>query len=598
VPKVIQNISIGVFGTKGVGKTTFFTTLYHSLVSLPMFTDFECANQESKRYYSKNIKFLEQNEDWETFKKLAGTGQAYDISGTLKRVDRVKYNLIMKDYMGENATSVNLQDDEIDMTKEIRESVYKSDLLICLIDVEAATSKSNGLLKHSAIEDIRNMLRGFLDPEDDIKITIPVAIVLNKVDVILPKLTPPKNVEGLRNWFEKSSGNLIRNLEEDFSNIKTFFYSSKSYHEKWFSNVAASMHQEIAMSHKNGLEVMYDPTGPLLWGIKENEKKEFNSRYKNAQIEYKAKSDKIEAVDHILLEQSNDLESKNAQLQKLLRSIKVGLLKIKELIGTDTSFDEINSQLFKVEISLEDVDSTLAELLTKTSRIESDANRHFGNINQISKDVEATYSKISPFWNIIKSLFGQSDSKIEQNVEFIDNKRYEAVTALSYYDVIILKSIEEEVKKENQSYTFYYKKALKAIKISTIAFASFFSFLVLALFFLNDSPSDKIIPGNTFEIVDLNSPLVGTVNSSNGVIIRTGPSKGFNRKEHPTDKSQIGLGVGPGREVIIIKRTSSTELGDDCSIAAGRNEGYWFYVKDVKYPINEGWVWGNCITIK
>jgi GTPase SAR1 family protein len=186
VERMCRPQRVGVFGHRGVGKTTLLTMLYREAVGgrLPGLR-LAAADARTAEYLSEKILQLE------TGRALPGTLAETDLRFQLYHHGRIE--LLVRDYQGEH---VALGRDE-----PIREFLRDCDVVWICLDAGEMTQTADCLRRQQEVE---QLVEDYLATEPNRGLHRPMALVLTKADLLDPEsvVRGPESGADLK-WLER-----------------------------------------------------------------------------------------------------------------------------------------------------------------------------------------------------------------------------------------------------------------------------------------------------------------------------------------------------------------------------------------------------------
>jgi hypothetical protein len=169
---------IGLFGHRGVGKTTFLTMLYREAVGgrLPGLR-LAAADARTANYLSDKILQLESGQPLPA--TLGETELRFHLYHGNKRLD-----LLVKDYQGEHVA--------VGREEPIREFLRDCDAVWLCLDVTVAGARADTL---RAEQEVEQMVEDYLKAESPGDVPRPMALVLTKADLLGPERDRPGEVD-------------------------------------------------------------------------------------------------------------------------------------------------------------------------------------------------------------------------------------------------------------------------------------------------------------------------------------------------------------------------------------------------------------------
>lgn len=197
---------IGIFGHRGVGKTTLLTMLYREAVGgrLPGLR-LAAADARTADYLSEKILQLESGN------ALPGTLAETELRFHLYQ-DDARFQLLIKDYQGEHV--------EIGREEPIREFFRDCDAVWLCVDATSLFHPQQRLQRQMEIE---QLIEDLLALEPDVLMNRPVALVLTKSDLLETNGMNPSEVDKL---VAERLNMILHALQTHCSNSGWFMVSS------------------------------------------------------------------------------------------------------------------------------------------------------------------------------------------------------------------------------------------------------------------------------------------------------------------------------------------------------------------------------------
>ncbi|MBY0523733.1 MAG: GTPase domain-containing protein [Gemmataceae bacterium] len=170
VDRLCRPQRIGVFGHRGVGKSTLLTMLYREAVGgrLPGLR-LAAADARTADYLSDKVLQLESGQP------LPGTLAETDLRFHLYHEDR-RLELLVKDYQGEHV--------ELGRQGTVREFLRDCDAVLLCLDLTTVPSPAERLRRQQEIE---QLIEDYLADEPRRQMDRPAALVLTKADLLGPQ---------------------------------------------------------------------------------------------------------------------------------------------------------------------------------------------------------------------------------------------------------------------------------------------------------------------------------------------------------------------------------------------------------------------------
>jgi len=194
---------IGIFGHRGVGKTTLLTMIYREAVGgrLPGLR-LAAADARTAEYLSDKVMQLEAG------RALPGTLAETDLRFQLYRAE-TRVELLVKDYQGEHV--------ELGRREAIHEFLHDCDGVWLCLDLTIVPSPAERLRRQQEIE---QLIEDYLADEPRRRMDRPIALVLTKVDILGPMPGDAEELAGV--YF----GMTRHSLESHCNNSGLFTVSS------------------------------------------------------------------------------------------------------------------------------------------------------------------------------------------------------------------------------------------------------------------------------------------------------------------------------------------------------------------------------------
>lgn len=262
-------LKIGIFGDKGVGKTTFLTILHGALMNR-LFEEIKIryANSDTVIYLKENFRELQEGQVPST---VGEHNIDFDLFYTLDGKEQ-KFRVEMKDFPGERFQT---QNNKIDILVDF---LSKCDGILLFHSIFDKSKDANG----QNIADLNLILSKLIEKEKDAeKIRKPFVLILTKSDEFL-KGAEHDTLEDLnkitRQNIERETKTLVSVLSDFVENFKIVPVSSHIIleHFKRFKDKSIALHKDSGSRLEfSNIDVTYPITFILKQKLRENNNKDF-----------------------------------------------------------------------------------------------------------------------------------------------------------------------------------------------------------------------------------------------------------------------------------------------------------------------------------